>query len=151
MMAGRTLDIPDAVNKSAIMKYGGKFLPGRKLKFIVAVNLAANYFKHHDEWPTKWKTVKGGKRKHIWDKSKRPSNTTVELSLKLGLSLDSLSKNMTILRGYLGMKKDTDLYVLAAPIKVWHADLVKLVRASKLQTKAPPIYFTAARAIPTVN
>jgi hypothetical protein len=141
--AATLLYISSASKRSLVLTLGTK----DSTKIIENIDLAANYFKHHGEWLSEWK-VENGKRVRRWIKTHGtdknglpkalPAATTIALAEQRGLTPAS-PFNLQTLSGLLGIDGDdgfSGLQSLAQKIKVWHRELVEIVRNAKPKTIA---------------
>jgi len=146
VLAGkRGLQINGAGERNTAIKLG----TGASQKIIASIELAANYFKHNEEWMTK-RQGKGGNQRRVWiktaglQKDKKtpkdvPGRKTIGLAEKIGLAPGE-SNNISTLAALLEINASDDyegLPALAGKLKVWHAEMLDIVANAPEIQKAP--------------
>jgi hypothetical protein len=138
VLTSHKLDINKARNKDRVLKIGTE-----TIKTIAAnIDLAANYFKHNDEWITTFKE-KNGEREQLWDVdgSARAAQATMRKAISHGLKPSGVD-NMQKLARLLGVRRRdySDLVLISRRIVRWRSQLVRAVRKSKLRRPEPTLW-----------
>lgn len=109
-------------NKENIMAIGQTVAPNSKLSSIAIIDLAANYFKHHNEWPSDWieKIPNGGPAKSTIKKMKALDMTSIVPTENLKMALNLLGTNKT------------DFSVITDHIEKWRLNLAKSIPESQI-------------------
>lgn len=99
------------------------------VSIVEAINAAANYWKHSEEWPLSEETA-GGRIREIWNVSslKGIQKTTVEIAIAFGLEPNS-SGNMRTAAKALGIVEYDDLSPIRQGLINWAAVLLEKSRA----------------------
>lgn len=96
--------------KSALLKAHNDTVLGTCYTQVEVINAFANYYKHHEQWPTKW------------DNADNKSKRTVAVIRAVGAaenSSDNCRKGLTAL----GIHRVFDVYTIANILVRWHTNL----------------------------
>jgi len=96
--------------KSALLKAHNDTVLGTCYNQVEVINAFANYYKHHEQWPTKW------------DNADNKSKQTVAVIREVGAdenSSDNCREGLTAL----GIDHVFDVYKMANILVQWHANL----------------------------
>lgn len=86
---------------------------------IEAINAVANYWKHNDEWPTKFVNTSHEWRAQIWEVDKKSrAKPTIEIVTALGMTCGSTGKVRTAVSA-LGVTKLYDLSSIREALTEW--------------------------------
>lgn len=111
----------------ALLKMGEVLHPGASYTAVEAINAAANYWKHHDDWRTR-EDKKGRRLATVWDVKLRNEVRTVEIVADLGMA-PFAAGNLRSAAEKLGVKEFENLTPIRQDLRIWAEQVYKAVLA----------------------
>lgn len=111
-LTGTATSLPEA--KTAILTLEATFHDRTKLSHLAVIDLAANFFKHHHEWPEDWSV----------QASKGQQTRTIQNCTMLGMSPREVTLNLYAAMHALG-SSGSDVEIIQACIQEWRGRLAR--------------------------
>lgn len=111
-LAGTATSLPEG--KAAILSLEATFHDRTHLSHLAVIDLAANFFKHHHEWPEDWNV----------QASKGLQARTIQNCILLGMSPREVTSNLCVAMHALG-PSHSDVELIRACIQNWRGRLAR--------------------------